>query len=150
MLGDDPKIYTVPERLRGYARTSRPRASPRTPRSSVLATTTRTSAEQTTRELLGWPTRRRPCSLATTGSPSAPCGRSTSNPTRVALIGFDDLELAEIFATPLSVIAHDPARMGEEAASYSCGGSMGRRSRRTRGAADLADCPRLGRDQTRG
>jgi len=39
-----------------------------------------------------------------------------THPQPVALIGFDDLELAEMFATPLSVVAHDSARMGEEAA----------------------------------
>ncbi|GAB3869586.1 hypothetical protein GCM10027610_129430 [Dactylosporangium cerinum] len=33
----------------------------------------------------------------------------------MALVGFDDVELAEVFATPLSVVAHSPALMGAEA-----------------------------------
>ncbi|MDQ3707832.1 MAG: LacI family transcriptional regulator [Actinomycetota bacterium] len=34
----------------------------------------------------------------------------------VALVGFDDLELADMLATPITVVAHDPAAMGATAA----------------------------------
>jgi len=35
---------------------------------------------------------------------------------RVALVGFDDFELADMLATPITVVAHDPAAMGCAAA----------------------------------
>ncbi|GAA2632985.1 LacI family DNA-binding transcriptional regulator [Actinomadura fulvescens] len=36
--------------------------------------------------------------------------------TRTALVGFDDVELADLLATPVTVIAHEPADMGRQAA----------------------------------
>ncbi|KAB2341054.1 LacI family DNA-binding transcriptional regulator [Actinomadura rudentiformis] len=36
--------------------------------------------------------------------------------TRVALVGFDDFELADLLATPVTVVAHEPADMGRQAA----------------------------------
>ncbi|MBO0779912.1 MAG: LacI family DNA-binding transcriptional regulator [Ktedonobacteraceae bacterium] len=39
-----------------------------------------------------------------------------SSPRRLAFIGFDDFELAEMLPTPVTVIAHDPAKMGRQAA----------------------------------
>jgi DNA-binding LacI/PurR family transcriptional regulator len=35
---------------------------------------------------------------------------------RVALVGFDDFELADMLATPITVVAHDPSEMGRLAA----------------------------------
>jgi len=34
----------------------------------------------------------------------------------LALVGFDDFELADALATPVTVVAHDPAEMGRVAA----------------------------------
>ncbi len=40
--------------------------------------------------------------------------RATSRP--VALVGFDDFELADLLATPVTVVAQDPAELGRRAA----------------------------------
>jgi LacI family transcriptional regulator len=37
-----------------------------------------------------------------------------------ALVGFDDLELADMLATPVTVVAHYPAEMGRRAAELLC------------------------------
>jgi LacI family transcriptional regulator, galactose operon repressor len=37
-------------------------------------------------------------------------------PRQLALVGFDDFELADALATPVTVVAHDPAEMGRRAA----------------------------------
>jgi LacI family transcriptional regulator, galactose operon repressor len=37
-----------------------------------------------------------------------------------ALVGFDDLELADMLATPVTVVAHHPAEMGRRAAELLC------------------------------
>jgi LacI family transcriptional regulator len=37
-------------------------------------------------------------------------------PQRLAFVGFDDFELAEMLPTPITVIAHDPVEMGRQAA----------------------------------
>jgi LacI family transcriptional regulator len=40
--------------------------------------------------------------------------------TRTALVGFDDFELADMLATPVTVVAHHPAEMGRRAAGLLC------------------------------
>jgi LacI family transcriptional regulator len=39
----------------------------------------------------------------------------------VALVGFDDFELADLLPVPITVIRHDPARMGGHAAELAFG-----------------------------
>ena len=40
--------------------------------------------------------------------------------TGTALVGFDDFELADMLATPVTVVAHSPAEMGRRAAGLLC------------------------------
>jgi LacI family transcriptional regulator len=115
MLGDDPTIYTVPERLRGYREALAAAGIAEDPALVRLGHHDAESAEQTAIEL-----------LATSDPPTAIFAGNNRivvggmravhrHPGRVALIGFDDLELAEIVAAPLTVLAHNPAQMGVEA-----------------------------------
>lgn len=74
------------------------------------------SAEAATRELLALPDP--PTALFTTNN------RMTVGALRalgiglggIALVGFDDFELADVFDPPISVVAQDPAEMGRRAA----------------------------------
>jgi len=74
------------------------------------------AAEAATRDLLSAP--HPPTALFTTNN------RTTIGAVRalrglragVALVGFDDFELADLLALPVSVVAHDPAELGRRAA----------------------------------
>lgn len=116
MLGDDPAIYTVPERLRGYTDELAVAGVSPDPRLIRLGSHDEDAAERAVRDLLALPD---PPTAVFAGNNRNAVGALRAihqHPRPVALVGFDDLELAEVFATPLTVVAHDPARMGEEAA----------------------------------
>ena len=72
------------------------------------------SAERAARALLALPADRRPTALFTANN------RNTVGALRalrdgdgtIALVGFDDFELADMLAVPVTVVGHDPAEMG--------------------------------------
>ena len=76
------------------------------------------SAERAVRDLLALPADRRPTALFTANN------RNTVGALRalrdgdgtVALVGFDDFELADMLPVPVTVVRHDPAEMGRIAA----------------------------------
>ena len=90
--------------------------SPRTPRSCARATTMRSRRRRTSSTCSGSPTSagRPPSSPPTTATPSVPCTRWRSAGGRVALVGFDDFELADLLGT--TVVRADPGRLGDRAA----------------------------------
>ncbi len=55
-------------------------------------------------------------SPATTAAPSACCGRRRQDGRRIALVGFDDFELAELLPVPVTVVATDSVELGRRAA----------------------------------
>jgi LacI family transcriptional regulator len=67
------------------------------------------------RELLAIP---RPATAVFTGNNRITTGalRALSGRGRVALVGFDDLELADLLTPPVTVIAYDAAELGRRAA----------------------------------
>ena len=73
------------------------------------------SAETAVRELLGL---RQPATAIFTGNNRITIGalRALSGSGGIALVGFDDLELAELLSPPVSVIAYDAAELGRRAA----------------------------------
>jgi LacI family transcriptional regulator len=76
-------------------------------------------AEAVVRELLALAPGRRPTAIFTGNN------RHTVGAVRalrglegeIALVGFDDFELADLLAVPTTVVRHDPERMGAEAAA---------------------------------
>ena len=80
-------------------------------------------AEAVVRELLALPPDRRPTALFagnnrhTVGALRALRGAER----QVALVGFDDFELADLLAIPTTVVRHDSPRMGEHAAALAFG-----------------------------
>jgi LacI family transcriptional regulator len=117
-VGDMPPLYTAAERLAGYRAALRG-AGLRPDEGLVSADShDAASAERAARALLALPADRRPTALFTANN------RNTIGALRalrdgdgsVALVGFDDFELADMLPVPVTVVRHDPAEMGRIAA----------------------------------
>jgi LacI family transcriptional regulator len=113
-VGDPPSMYTASERLAGYHAALRDTGVE--PRDELVSTGSHdaASAERAVRELLALPAERRPTALFTANN------RNTIGALRalretdeaIALVGFDDFELADMLPVPVTVVRHDPAEMG--------------------------------------
>jgi LacI family transcriptional regulator len=113
-VGDPPALYTARERLAGY-RAALAEAGLAVPEELVRAGSHDAgSAQEATRALLALPAARRPTAIFcannrnTIGALRAL--RDAARP--VALVGFDDFELADMLATPVTVVRHAPEEMG--------------------------------------
>jgi LacI family transcriptional regulator len=120
MVGDALTIFTAVERLRGY------REALTDGGIAVDESLVRTgshdveSAERAARELLSLD---RPPTALFTGNNRITTGalRAIAAHDRpVALVGFDDFELADLLALPVTVVAYDPAELGRQAAQLLC------------------------------
>jgi LacI family transcriptional regulator len=116
VVGDPPGVYTIAERVRGY-RTALDAWGVEVDEGLLrLGAHSVLQAEACARELLESPDP--PTALFTTNNrASVGALRAMSAADgRVALVGFDDFELAEMLALPVTVVRHDPADMGRRAA----------------------------------
>jgi LacI family transcriptional regulator len=117
-VGDPPRLYTASERLEGYRAALRDAGVE--PRDDLVSANSHdaTSAERAVRELLALPADRRPTALFTANNRNTIGAlhalRDTTDP--IALVGFDDFELADMLPVPVTVVRHDPAEMGRIAA----------------------------------
>jgi len=134
-VGDKPPLYTAAERLAGYRAALRDAGLPDEGLVSA-GSHDAASAERAVRELLALPPDRRPTALFTANN------RNTVGALRalsdgdgtIALVGFDDFELADMLPVPVTVVRHDPAEMGRIAAEMAylrLDGDDGRPQRRT-------------------
>jgi LacI family transcriptional regulator len=116
MIGDEATIFTAVERLRGY-RNALVEAEVGVDESLVrLGVHDIETAERETRELLALPN---PPTALFAGNNRITIGALRvlgRNSSGVALVGFDDLELAEVLAVPATVVAYDAAELGRRAA----------------------------------
>jgi LacI family transcriptional regulator len=117
-VGDPPSLHTAGERLAGY-RTAL--ADARVPERTELVragTHDAAGAELAVRELLKLPLARRPTALFCANNRNTVGALRALRDHRrpVALVGFDDFELADMLPTPVSVIRHAPEDMGRIAA----------------------------------
>jgi LacI family transcriptional regulator len=118
-VADPEELFTAAERLAGYRAALAMAEIEPDPR--LVRTEARDAAHSETivRELLALPPGVRPTALFTGNN------RHTVGAVRalrglehdVALVGFDDFELAELLAMPTTVVRHDAFRMGEQAAT---------------------------------
>ena len=113
-VGDAPAVFTAAERLAGYRAALRDAGVSEDPELVRAGSHDAQAAERAARELLALPAGRRPTALFTANN------RNTVGALRalrdgdgtLALVGFDDFELADMLQVPVTVVRHDPAEMG--------------------------------------
>jgi len=118
-VADRRDLYTMAERRRGYEAALRAAGVEVEPELVREGAHNPGQAEPAVAALLALPPERRPTALLTANN------RLTVGALRAlrglphppALVGFDELELGDLLATPVTVVRHDPARMGAEAAA---------------------------------
>jgi LacI family transcriptional regulator len=117
-VGDPPRLYTASERLEGYRAALREAGVE--PRDELVSAGSHdaASAERAVRELLALPADRRPTALFTANNRNTigALRALTDSDDPIALVGFDDFELADMLPVPVTVVRHDPAEMGRIAA----------------------------------
>jgi LacI family transcriptional regulator len=114
-IADDAALYTARERLAGYRAALTAGGITPDPDLARLGNHTAARAEETVRGLLALPARRRPTAVFTANNRNTIGAlRALRGGPPVALVGFDDFELADLLGT--TVVRSDPFRMGAEAA----------------------------------
>jgi LacI family transcriptional regulator len=117
-VGDPPSLYTAGERLAGYEAALRDAGIAQNDDLVCAGSHDVASAERAVRGLLALAQDRGPTALFTANNRNTIGAlralRDTDRP--LALVGFDDFELADMLALPVTVVAHDPAEMGRIAA----------------------------------
>jgi LacI family transcriptional regulator len=122
-ISDPEGLYTATERHAGYRQAMEAAGVPPDPALVRLGSHDPAQAAAVVADLLALPAERRPTALFTGNN------RHTVGAVRalraagrdVALVGFDDFELADLLPVPITVIRHDPARMGGHAAELAFG-----------------------------
>lgn len=111
-VGDDLRLFTARERLLGYRRALGRAGIEAEPALVSVSNSTSEAARQTVAALMALPREQRPTAIfagnnrCTVGALHALDGRRK----RVALVGFDDFELADLLG--VTVVRTDPYRMG--------------------------------------
>jgi LacI family transcriptional regulator len=118
-IADGEAVYTAGERLEGYREAL---AGARLPvRDELVRMGSRDAgeAEAVTADLLRLPSDRRPTALfAANNRNTVGAFRAMQHAeTAVALVGFDDFELADLLSPAVTVVRHDTFRMGAHAAA---------------------------------
>jgi LacI family transcriptional regulator len=116
MVGDLPTLFTCVQRLEGYRRALE-RYGVAFDESLVrLGRHDVTAAERATKELLALPDPPTAIFASNNRTTIGVLRASTRNGARVALVGFDDFELAELLPVPVTVAAADSVELGRRAA----------------------------------
>jgi LacI family transcriptional regulator len=117
MVGDTPTLYTAVQRLEGYRRALARRGLPFDERLVRLGRHDVAAAERAAEELLALPD---PPTAVFASNNRGTIGvlRAVSNGAgrSIALVGFDDFELAELLPVPVTVVAADSVELGRRAA----------------------------------
>jgi LacI family transcriptional regulator len=117
-VGDSPDLYTAGERLAGYRAALA--GSGMDAREDLIRAGSHdaASAERAVRDMLALPSADRPTALFCSNNRNTigALRALRDAPEPVALVGFDDFELADMLATPVTVVRHAPEEMGRMAA----------------------------------
>jgi LacI family transcriptional regulator len=116
MVGDAATIFTAIQRRQGYCEALAAAGLRVDPVLVRLGVHDVEAAERATRELLALPD---PPTALFAGNNRITIGALRvlgRNGRRLAVVGFDDLELAEVLLVPATVVAYDPAELGKRAA----------------------------------
>jgi LacI family transcriptional regulator len=117
-VADPDELHTAAERLAGYRQAMEAAGVAVEPDLVKLGTHDATQAEAVVRDLLILPAERRPTAIFTgnnrntVGALRALRGREHE----IALVGFDDFELADLLAMPTTVVRYDNNELGAQAA----------------------------------
>jgi len=117
-VGDAPALYTARERLAGYRSALVDAGVPERTELVRSGSHDAAGAEATVRALLRLPVARRPTAVfcANNRNTIGALRALRDHPRPVALVGFDDFELADMLPTPVTVVRHAPEDMGRIAA----------------------------------
>jgi LacI family transcriptional regulator len=117
-IGDSPELYTAGERLAGYRAALEDAGLELRDELVRAGSHDAVHAERAARELLSLPRDTRPTGLfcANNRNTIGALRALGEAPGAVALVGFDDFELADMLATPVTVVRHAPEEMGRIAA----------------------------------
>jgi LacI family transcriptional regulator len=117
-IADRETLYTSGERLTGYLQALERAGLPVIDELVRTGSHDAAQAEAVVAELLGLPAGRRPTAVfAGNNRNTVGAIRAIAKSGRpVALIGFDDFELADLVVPPVTVVRHDSYRMGARAA----------------------------------
>jgi LacI family transcriptional regulator len=117
-VGDPPSLHTAGERLAGYRTALADAHVPERTELVRAGSHDAAGAELAVREPLKLPLTRRPTALFCANNRNTVGALRALRDHRrpVALVGFDDFELADMLPTPVSVIRHAPEDMGRIAA----------------------------------
>lgn len=129
-IGDDARIFTATERLRGYHETLAEAGIAADESLTVLGAGNADAAEAAVDALLALPDPPTAVFAANNRITVGVLRMLGRNGFNLALVGFDELELGEMLAVPVTVVAYDPADLGRRAA-----GATRARARRRRPAA---------------
>jgi LacI family transcriptional regulator len=117
-IGDYEQLYTTGERLEGFRQALEAARVP--VRDDLVRTGSHDAdhAEEVVAQLLALPRDRRPTALFAANNRNTVGALRALRGTRrrLALVGFDDFELADLLALPVTVVRHDSSRMGAHAA----------------------------------
>jgi LacI family transcriptional regulator len=116
LIGDPPELYTLAERVEGYRAALEAWGLGFDQELLRLGAHDVAQAERSARELLALPDP--PTALFTANNRVSVGALRALRQTEgsVALVGFDDFELADMLPVPVTVVRHDPAEMGRRAA----------------------------------
>jgi LacI family transcriptional regulator len=116
MVGDTPTLYTAVQRLEGYRQALERYGVPFDERLVRLGRHDVAAAERAAEELLSLAD---PPTAVFAGNNRSTIGvlrASARDGRRIALVGFDDFELAELLPVPVTVVAADSVELGRWAA----------------------------------
>ena len=116
MIGDDATIFTTREREQGFREALRVAGIPIDESIIRLGAHSAEAADEVARDLLALPDPPTAFYLGNNRITIGALRALAATGRRVALVGFDDLELAEFLALPVTVIAYDTAALGRRAA----------------------------------